>query len=254
MFNVDLLYPIPYMAELYHEPHFETENWIVRTFEITKDNWYAIVRDGILPGKYVSLNSKRQNNSWDNTCMMSDTPMERFTNQEFINKAYGNVLIAGLGIGMVPAAIADKDDVESITILEIDQEIIDLIEPLIRKYVPNQHKIAIIQADAYKYPKSYNGNKYDSIWLDIWPELPNTKEDHAMFKKLFNLYKPIMVKPNFDGWGYSYASYATSCGYELNPIETKAFTKYLNDMNIEQLINKSHKLSTVTVDNQILDL
>lgn len=45
-------------------------------------------------GDYVKL-------SVGGTLMMSDTPMERRTNMEFIDKAKGDVMIAGLGIGLI---------------------------------------------------------------------------------------------------------------------------------------------------------
>lgn len=229
MFETEILYPIPYMAELYEEPNVESENWKIRTFEVTMNDYRAIYDQGILPGKYVSLNKKNVG-GFENTCMMSDTPMERFTNQEFVNNACGRVLIAGLGIGMVPAAIAEKDDVESITILEIDQEIIDLVEPLIRKYIPNQDKITIVQADALTYPDTYNGEKYDWAWLDIWPEFPNSEEDFDMFEKLFTKYNQILHKPFCNGWGYEYAAAVGFGIEEINPIETDAFAAYVRAM------------------------
>lgn len=255
MFETKILSHIPYMAELYKEPNVESENWKVRTFEITQHDYRAIYEDGIIPGKYVSLNRKHKS-AFENGCMMSDTPMERFTNQEFINYAFGKVLIAGLGIGMVPAALAHKEDVESITILEIDQEIIDLIEPLMRKYIPNQDKITIIKADALTYPETYDGEKYDCVWLDIWPEFPNTEEDFYMFEKLFDKYNKILTAPRCNGWGYEYAACVGEGFPEIDPTETKAFSTYVKDM-IDEKVSfnylkslQNETLSTITVDDK----
>lgn len=232
MFETTIDCHIPFMAKLYDNPHIESENWIIHTFEITKDNWYTIISDGILPGKYVSLNRKGMGH--ENSCMMSDTPMERFTNQEFINNATGNILIAGLGIGMLPAALVLKDDVSSITILENDQEIIDMVEPLLQKYVNGHEKIHIIKANAYTFPLTYDGPKFDYLWLDIWADFPNTEEDVEMFESLFSKYKPIMNEPRMNGWGYEYAC-EIGMGIEpINPIETDAFVAYCEEFMIEQ--------------------
>ena len=55
----------------------------------------------INPGNYVRLHV-------DGELMMSDTPFERRTNEEFVRKASGKVMIAGLGIGMILNALRDK--------------------------------------------------------------------------------------------------------------------------------------------------
>lgn len=232
MFEVDIKYTIPKMAELYNEPNIESENWSLNTFEVKPNDYHLIVKEQILPGKYVALRSKnlKKHNMILNNCMMSDTPVERFTNQAFINYAKDNILIAGLGIGMVPAALAAKKDVKTITIIELDQEVIDLIEPFIRKYIPNQHKIKIVQADAYTYPDTYTGEKYDFAWLDIWPEFPNSYEDYQMFEELFEKYNKIMTVPRCNGWGYEYAECMDEQTCEINPLETQAFNDYIKQM------------------------
>ena len=57
----------------------------------------------------------------DGSIMMSDTPMEQGTNLEFIRKAHGDVLIGGLGIGLILYNLREKVDkgiVTSITVME----------------------------------------------------------------------------------------------------------------------------------------
>lgn len=111
-------------------------------------------------------------------CWMSDTPFERDTNRHVLDKANGHVLIVGLGIGMIPVALAQLDKVKSITILEREQEIIDLISP----YIQN-HKIRIICGDA-QYPP-FNTKSFDYIYLDICPtvDLDNWNEMKLLLRK-----------------------------------------------------------------------
>ena len=75
----------------------------------------------ITPGIYVRLTEEGVR-TW-----MSDTQMERRTNVEFINNVRGHVLIAGLGIGLLIPPIIET--VKSITIIEKNKEVIDLISP-----------------------------------------------------------------------------------------------------------------------------
>lgn len=219
------------MAKLYNNPNVESENWKIRTFTIKyPDHYRAILNDGIIPGTYVSLtckNPKAKGLDSDCTCMMSDTPMEKFTNQEFLNIARGTVLIAGLGIGMLPAALAEKDNVESITIIEYDQEIIDLVEPLIRQYVKNQEKIKIIKANAYTYPKENPNVKYDFIWIDIWEDFHGYYDELDTFEQIIDDYIEISNHPEYvSAWGYREAFE----GANLSPIEDSGYPKYIAQM------------------------
>lgn len=107
--------------------------------------------------------------------MMSDTPMERRTNMPFLSRAYGHVLIGGLGIGMLPAALTrgaiparsglGTPPVESITILEKNPGVVDLVEPYLL-----HPRITIIEADVFDYEPD---RLYDMIYMDIWPDISN---------------------------------------------------------------------------------
>lgn len=108
------------------------------------------------PGTYCVLKAKR-----GHTIYMSDTWMERFSNAEIREAARGDVLLAGLGIGMVPLACCRKVEVDSVTVLENDRRIMDLIAP----YVAHP-KLRLLEADA-NYPP-VRGHRFDTIYLDIW--------------------------------------------------------------------------------------
>ena len=81
--------------------------------------------DCVTAGQYVKL-------SVNNILMMSDTDMEKRTNYEFISNAKGDVMIAGLGIGLILHNLEKKvktGEVKSITVYEKYQDVIDLITP-----------------------------------------------------------------------------------------------------------------------------
>jgi spermidine synthase len=60
--------------------------------------------------------------------IMSDSNYEKMANYNFIENVTGDVLIAGLGLGLIIKAIEDKSDVSSITVIEISPDIIDMVE------------------------------------------------------------------------------------------------------------------------------
>lgn len=85
-------------------------DFAIEHFEITDHDIRAIFK-GIMPGKYVRLSRR-------GSVVMSDTMMEKRTNREFCDEAHGDVLVGGLGIGMILMAIQDNPAVNSITVLE----------------------------------------------------------------------------------------------------------------------------------------
>ena len=80
-------------------------------------------------GKYVRLEVKRG-------LMMTDTRMEQLTNMAAVRAARGDVLIAGLGIGMVLIPILKKPEVKSVIVIEKYQDVIDLVMPALMAKIP----------------------------------------------------------------------------------------------------------------------
>jgi len=137
------------------------------------------MRDGgrifeIYDGEYVRLVVNGE-------LMMSDTPMERYSNRDFIENANGRVFIAGLGIGLIIKAIIDKPEVEEVVVVEKYKDVIDMVAP---KF--SHPKLKIVEADIFEY-KMGKEEKYDTIYFDIWPKISIENLDemrvlHARFK------------------------------------------------------------------------
>lgn len=80
----------------------------IKLFEVTNTDarWFNLRHCSnpisfISPGKYVKLIIAGE-------LVMSDTPYEMNTNQKFVDKAHGNVLIGGLGIGLLTKNLIPK--------------------------------------------------------------------------------------------------------------------------------------------------
>lgn len=115
----------------------------------------------VTPGSFVKLYV-------NNELMMSDTLMEKTTNRDFIYHAKGDVMIAGLGIGLILENLRAKiesKEVTSITIYEKFQDVIDLVAPKYSDLPVTYHCKDIL---TYSPPKE---EKYDTIYFDIWPSI-----------------------------------------------------------------------------------
>lgn len=154
-------------------------DYSINKFKIENNNIGAIIR-GIPEGEYVLLKGP--------SVLMSNTPMEQRTNREFIDKANGDVLIGGLGIGLIILPIQDKENVKSITIIEKNKEVIELVS----EQLPLNNKVNIIHSDIFNFMPD---KKYDTIYLDIWPYVNSDIYENEMIP-LKNKYSKYLVSKN----------------------------------------------------------
>lgn len=120
------------------------------------------------PGTYTVMYDKRRGRSLGNSVIMSDTPAEMRDHSYFIYQAKGKVLVNGLGLGVVLHNLLLKDEVEHITVVEIEPDVIALVGPHYKTM--GNGRLNIIQADALTYDPR-KGVKFDAIWHDIWPAI-----------------------------------------------------------------------------------
>lgn len=103
--------------------------------------------------------------------VMSDTPMEYRSNYPAVVAARGDVLIAGLGLGMIIIPIARKAEVKNITVVEKNSDVISLVLPKLLGFLGEDgNKISVIEEDIMDY-KPKRGVKFDCIYFDIWPDI-----------------------------------------------------------------------------------
>lgn len=107
--------------------------------------------------------------------VMSDTDMERRSNLDVILNAQGDVLIGGLGLGMIVCPLLRKPAVRTITVIELNPNVIALVEPSIRHWADVQGlshfgRLNIVQADVYTW-RPAKDQKFDAIYFDVWPDV-----------------------------------------------------------------------------------
>jgi len=154
-------------------PEGRSGDWAIEQFTISEkeakfanaQSMFCGVRTYYRPGTYTRLIGKAPD--FVNP-MMSDTPDEILDHLSVIQEARGQILVNGLGLGMVLQAMLRKTEVEHVTVIEESPDIIALVEPHYRKMFGD--KFTIIQADAFTWepPK---GKRYDVVWHDIWENI-----------------------------------------------------------------------------------
>ena len=82
--------------------------------------------------------------------------------------AHGKVLVLGLGLGYYPYILSLKEDVESIVIVELQKEIIDLFSAYILPQFEHREKLTVVQADAFSYLETVRDDDFDFCYADIW--------------------------------------------------------------------------------------
>jgi len=175
-------------------PEGKVGNYKIEHITVSEeDSMFTALRGGnsfVSPGKYCQLN-----NGWD--IIMSDTGHERRSNLDVVWKSNGNVLIAGLGIGMIILPIAEKEEVSSITVIEKSSEVIELVEPHLRNAMWDPHKLKIVQADIFEW-KPDKGVKYDTIYFDIWYNM--CTDNLKSISKLNRKFARCLNRDNYDSW------------------------------------------------------
>lgn len=127
--------------------------------------------------------------------IMSDTPDEIRDHSRFMHRSKGDVLIAGLGLGMVLQGCAVKNEVTSVTVIEQSPDVIKLVEAHY-KAKPFGHKVTIVNADIFEW-KPTKGVKFDYAWYDIWDNLCTDNLDEiAKLNRKF-----ARICPEKGSWG-----------------------------------------------------
>jgi len=174
----------------------EKNDWVITKISLTEEqvrlekmqnfrNYFMVA--GLKANfEYVKL-FRKKDGIW-----MSDTPMERNSNKRFIQNANGDVLIFGLGLGLIIFPLLEKESVKSIKVVELNQEIIDLVCPYI--WAKDTHnKFSVIQGDAYEHHKIDN-KKYDCVYGDIWRDI--STDNYEEMKTLTKNWKNRINRSN----------------------------------------------------------
>ena len=164
---------------------------------------------------------------------MTVEPQEIESFKAFIDEAKGNILLGGCGLGYVAYMLSLKDDVESITIVELNNDIVEMFNKHILPQFENKQKITVVQADAIEYIKNNDLSKYNYINIDIWRDIYD----------MLYLYLPCLeVEKNNPNITFSYWLEP-----ELKLMIQKSILRYIAGMEDEQPLYNA--IARTIVDN-----
>jgi len=106
---------------------------------------------------------------------------------EVLNLSVDSVLVAGLGLGLMPYYLSDKCN--TIDVIEIDQDLIDLIAS--KNYMPSN--VNMFCGDA-RYHQFEEGKKWDVVIIDVgW----STSSARAEMELYTQKYMPMINESGF---------------------------------------------------------
>lgn len=144
------------------------------------------------------LEHKKHRFMWlDKYLWMWDTPQERELQKELAKKSFGNVLVAGYGLGILQKYLLENNKVKSIITVEKYKEVLDKMKGIDKIYGK------IIIEDFYKISEN---KKFDCVIGDIWPDISKKfLKDYIKFKNKSN--KILKKDGKIIAWGQDYFEY-----------------------------------------------
>lgn len=159
---------------------------------LTLPDGRIIPQIGFFDCKFRFLSVLQKGREW-----MTMMPNELVTQRAPIRKAKGRVCTYGLGLGYFAFMCAMKEEVESVTVVELDENVITLFKEMLLPNFIHPEKIEIIRYDAFEFAeKEACKRNFDYIFADIWHDPSDGVEAYKRFKALEHL----CPDTEFDYW------------------------------------------------------
>lgn len=192
--------------KIYPKGRIETDNYIIDRWSLNDITIDHINKSNTIASLYVDKFEKGKEHlllvrKHEGT-MMSDHPSETITNQDFIDKAKGDVLVFGLGLGLIIFPLLNSPDIKSITIVEMDPHLPKVVGGIISPHDLHK-KVKIEVGDAFTYFEKMNDERYDTIYFDIWAKIDDNS--FSDMDKLHSLYKKYLRSNGYlNSWCYDH--------------------------------------------------
>lgn len=148
--------------KLCYEKYTPQQMFLYDEMDVNKDDYYLVNNKiGYFEHKFNYLTIQKDNIIW-----MSTIPHEINTMKNIINKANGDIFVFGLGLGYFPYHCSLKSNVTSITIIDNDNDLVNLFKTHLFPSFINKDKYKFIIDDAFNYLEKIDKNKF--IFIDLW--------------------------------------------------------------------------------------
>lgn len=114
---------------------------------------------------------------------MTLQPNEMVTTRPAIEEARGRVLTFGMGLGYFTYHAACKDEVTSVTVVDISADALDLFRTHILPQFPHPEKVHLVQKDAFAFAREDMEGNFDFVFADIWHDAGDGREPYLRMKE-----------------------------------------------------------------------
>lgn len=119
---------------------------------------------------------------------MTLTPVDVDTCTEAIEAAHGKVVTFGLGLGYYAFMTARKSNVEHVTVVECNPDVIELFRTYLLPQFPDRDKITVVEADAFVYAEhTLPTVGADYVFVDTWRDASDGYPMYRRMKRLEHL-------------------------------------------------------------------
>ena len=122
---------------------------------------------------------------------MTLQPNEMVTTYPAIDAADGRVLTFGLGLGYFAYHASEKESVESVTVVDISDDVIELFRKHILPQFPHKEKIRLIKSDAFAFAETQMEGNFDFVFADIWHDAGDGRDLYLRMKEFEKRYPDI---------------------------------------------------------------
>ena len=114
---------------------------------------------------------------------MTLQPNEMVTTYPAIDAAHGRVLTFGLGLGYFAYHAAEKENVTSVTVVDLSPDVIELFQTHILPQFPHREKITLVCEDAFSFADTKMAGSFDFVFADIWHDAGDGKDLYLKMKE-----------------------------------------------------------------------
>lgn len=218
--------------QIKYEKYRPYQCFLFDDIEVDKDDYYLVKNKiGYFKEEFKYLTIQKDNVIW-----MSVIPHEINTMKKCAKNLSKHVYVLGLGLAYFPYLIASK--VDKITIIEKDENIINLFKKYIFLCFDQKEKYEIIKDDAIAYLTKIN--KSDSIFIDLWHNVGDGFMTYYSLNKKLKDYSNVIYWINNSLLTAFRNIVINLINEELNLKNQIDYTK--SDNEIDKITNNLHKL------------
>lgn len=141
---------------------------------------------------------------------MVDDPPHWRAMQKYAEAFYGDVLVAGLGLGLFWHAIAQNPRVRSLTVVELSQDVISLVGPLVPEC---PFRVALVQGDFWEYLPNAKKIDWDWIMVDLWVARGAEQKLHLYYHEVIP--RAVQMSLDFPRTKFVFHGFSTVTDVEL---------------------------------------